>query len=531
MVANADAPDTGPPPNIVPANTSLAAVLSGHRRAVGHRTVQTPASAAERWTISFGSLSGTREEHRIGEDVRTDETLGPTSTASGTFKGRDWNQNANGHVTYQTGLHRRDDADQRAIVAASHTGVTLLGRVKAPVDAYVVKIDPPGGRLEYVFFDAATLLIDRIESIRDGRRMTVTYSDYRATAGVQLPWQIRSSDGFSTNDAFETLVSYTVGEPIAPSAVAIPTPGPPLLRAPAGGVTVPVTIADDRIVVRTRMGGHAVDFLMDSGADGIVIDEDIVEALHLRTYGRMKGETAGSYALSDTVLPQVDIGPLTMRNVHAIGLPFVQHSADGTPIAGLLGYDFIADLVWRIDYSNGTLQAFDPASFVPPSGARAFALTFDDRVPTISARIAGVAAPAMLVDTGADRSTLFSSFVDAHAAAMSDRGLGSEMQAAWPFLGHFSGVGGTVAYRPLQAGPFQFGSFAFPKWLFYVTQNAASFEFEDYDGLIGQDVLRNFDVYLDYPHAKMYLVPNNRFRQRWPDQAAFGSASSTISAE
>jgi hypothetical protein len=56
---------------------------------------------------------------------------------------------------------------------------------------------------------------------------------------------------------------------------------------------------------------------------------------------------------------------------------------------------------------------------------------------------------------------------------------------------------------------------SFPQWLFEVTQNDASFELEDYDGLIGQDFLRNFDVYLDYPHSKVYLVPNDRFRARW----------------
>jgi hypothetical protein len=60
------------------------------------------------------------------------------------------------------------------------------------------------------------------------------------------------------------------------------------------------------------------------------------------------------------------------------------------------------------------------------------------------------------------------------------------------------------------------GGWSFPTWLFDVTQNAAAFEFEDYDGLIGQDFLRNFDVYLDYPNAKVYLVPNDRFYDRWP---------------
>ena len=89
------------------------------------------------------------------------------------------------------------------------------------------------------------------------------------------------------------------------------------------------------------------------------------------------------------------------------------------------------------------------------------------------------------------------------------------MNDAFPFINDFSGVGGTVDYRPLEVGPVVVSGWSFPKWLFEMTQNAASFELEDYDGLIGQDFLRNFDVYLDYPHDKVYLVPNDRFRKRW----------------
>ena len=35
------------------------------------------------------------------------------------------------------------------------------------------------------------------------------------------------------------------------------------------------------------------------------------------------------------------------------------------------------------------------------------------------------------------------------------------------------------------------------------------------DGLIGQNVLRYFDVYFDYSREKMYLVPNDRYRERF----------------
>jgi hypothetical protein len=48
-----------------------------------------------------------------------------------------------------------------------------------------------------------------------------------------------------------------------------------------------------------------------------------------------------------------------------------------------------------------------------------------------------------------------------------------------------------------------------------IAGDAPDFESEDFDGLIGQDVLRYFTLYLDYPHAKVYLVPNDRYKQRF----------------
>jgi hypothetical protein len=89
------------------------------------------------------------------------------------------------------------------------------------------------------------------------------------------------------------------------------------------------------------------------------------------------------------------------------------------------------------------------------------------------------------------------------------------MSSSFPFIGNILGVGGKVEVRPVQVSSLGIGSITLPDWLFEVSHNAPSFEAEDYDGLIGQDVLRNFDVYFDYSRSMMYLVPNDRYRQRW----------------
>ena len=140
----------------------------------------------------------------------------------------------------------------------------------------------------------------------------------------------------------------------------------------------------------------------------------------------------------------------------------------------------------------------------------------DDGVPIVEVRIGEATAKNFVVDTGADRSMIFSGFAAAHPHDVSDQGLGEEMTAASPpFVDNISGVGGKVQVRPVQVSALSIGTIRLPDWLFEVSQNAPSFEGDDYDGLIGQDVLRNFDVYLDYAHQVLYSAPNERYRQRW----------------
>ncbi len=247
-----------------------------------------------------------------------------------------------------------------------------------------------------------------------------------------------------------------------------------------------------------------------------LLDQSVVEALKLETFGRSTEATAGTYTASRAILPKLTLGAVELNDVEIMAAPYVDWSDAKTPVAGLFGFDFLAGCVVAIDYEGGTVDAIDPNTFTPPAGAVALPIRLDDGVPAIAARIGAATGSSFILDTGADRSMLFSDFVTAHPEETSDQGLGSAMLASFPFLEKMSGVGGRVTVRPVQVADFGLGSVTFPRWFFYATAaEARAFEGEDYDGLIGQDVLRNFVVYLDYRHRQIYLVPNERFRQRY----------------
>lgn len=504
---------TAAPAGITPANTTLAAVLALHRKAVGRLAPGLARTRDEQWKVQIGGLDGTQSSVEDGKNDRDDTTLGPFHTATGTWNGRDWHQNENGEVVLERGLHHLDDISARAL-AAQGRGVSLLGTVTSPVPAYVVKVAPPGGRIEYLYYARDTGLIVRRDEARRGRRHVATYGDFRTTDGVTEAWHVHTTDGRAENDGDYTMTALTMGQPVAAAQLAIPAATTPVaLSGPR--VSIPIKQIDDRIIIPVTIAGHTVDFQMDSGASGIVMDDAVVDALKLKTYGKVTVETAGTYTEGATIVPLMTFGGVTMTNVQMQSLPFTFWSDDKTPVAGLMGFDFIDGAVMHVDYLHGTLEAIDPKSFVPPAGATALPIALDDDVPMIDVGIAKAIGHLFIVDTGADRSALFSNFVAAHPGDVLDQGLGDQMLAQYPFVTDFNGVGGTVKYRPLQVGPLTLGGIVFPKWLFSGTHDAPSFEGDDFDGLVGQDVLRNFDVYLDYAHEKIWLVPNDRYKARW----------------
>jgi hypothetical protein len=503
---------TLPPFGIMPTRATLATILQAERRARGK-----PSAAGdvriEDWNVTIGNTAGTLHRVVRGDDERSDLTLGTMHRASGRFRGRSWSQDYSGQVVTKTGVHRSDDISEAALASVRPaTGVTLIGQTNQPVSAYVVKVAPPRGRLEYVFFDTHTGLIDRIEAADSGERVVTSYDDFHTTNGITRAWHVRITS--PTSDQDERLVSLRYGAAVRGEDLAVPS-STRLLTFETPRVALPAKIVADRIIVTVRIKGRPVNLQLDSGASNVVLDQRVADALHLAQVGPFKQRTAGTYGTHLAALAQMTAGGIAAAGLVVEIAPFEEWADASTPVAGLLGYDFLSGCVLHLDYVNGTVEAIDPHAFVPPAGAAVVSIGLDDRIPIVPAIVGGARSAAFVLDTGADRSLVFARFVAAHPKRTADRGLGTEEQDAYPFTMYLSAVGGDISYRLLQIAPFSFAGYAFPQWLFGAPYDPAAFSVEDYDGLIGQDVLRNFDVYLDYPHLRIYLAPNARYRERW----------------
>jgi len=508
-------PSAKPPAGIVPTTATLAQVLALYRASEGKATSDFKTYRETDTIAAFGE-TGTYSEIDSGDDYIETTQLGPSRTSGGSYHGQRWRQNDNGYTRLVSGIHEEEehssDALARSIRGENLASVKLLGEVASPVHAYIVEVNPEQGRHEWLFIDVATGRLVRTEESRVGHRVVWTYDDFRTTDGIVTPWHQHLFDGFAGNDVDWRITQLAYGMPVAASDVAIPPTKSPL-RFPSGvtRVRLPARIEDGVIIVRLVINGRGLDFQLDSGSSGIAIDDDVARQLGLRTYGQSTHTVAGTFQSSSAIILQMQIGALTMDDVKVSCLPFTYDPDFETKIVGLLGYDFLAGAVVKVDYYDGTVDAFEPSSFAPPPGeVFALPMKLDDSVPTIDATVDDSSADNFIVDTGSTFVLVFQTFARSHAAELPPVSYTIANKTYYPML-TAQGVGGFFSLQPAIVDRFKAGAGVENLQVFDVVDAVADFQGEDDDGLLGYEFLRLFDVYLDYKDSVLLLQPNPSF--------------------
>jgi predicted aspartyl protease len=508
-----------PPDGLHPSTAKLETVLAAWRAADGSATKKI-VTEVENDDVSAYGLTGVTHIVVAGDDYRETDALGPVTTQFGRYHGQRWRLNENSILINEIGVHKRNQVDSEALHAASIAptkDVTLAGEVDAPAPAYVLRVNPPDGRLQWLLVDKKSSLLDSEIDVYPERRLVISYDDYRPLDGEMRAWHTHVADGRPQNDEDYRITSDDFNVPVPDDDIAIPQGGSTIVSFPDGvsSVKLPATVTYGSVVVRLTINGRGLDFLLDSGADGIVLDSEVAKEIGVKTFGKFVQTTMGSYEASQAVIPEIGIGTVTLRNTYVQILPFNQQLDYGTKIVGLLGFDFIANAVVTIDYDHGTVTATNPDQFKPPTTGVEIGAVLDDGVPYVQAQVDNAVGEHFILDTGADDVVIFSSFADAHPDDVADEGLGRSINAAFPFLSAV-GVGGEIAMTTTQVSAYHFGTVKFEDFLLYRTHGNTAFEGEDEDGLVGYDVLRYFLVTLDYRDGEIYLQPGQMLQQASP---------------
>ena len=466
-----------------------------------------PHSVTEDWDLTQESMSGHKHVARRGDDDVQVTVLGPFTTSSGTVGGKSWHQNENGY-TIVTG-----SSPEERLASDSPVVNRVVRRVRAPVDAYVIETHRINGVIERDYYAPSDYLLLRQEYEFKGLVNHFDYTDIRRDNYGRRAWRVEGVFAKSTNKLDERLVRVTENPQLDDATFAIPPTRGTLVEFPPGVDTVRISDSiDTHIYVTVNINGHDLTFILDSGAGGILIDTQAAKELGLPMYGKATQYVAGTFQRSRTIAPVIQVGDITMHNVAMFTGPLDFHEGSRR-VSGLLGYDFIAGAVIRIDYQRRTADASRPSAFTPPELATAqMPIRLDEQVPVVSVGVGNSTSTSMIVDTGAGQVPVlfFDNFVKAHPGAVKDEGLGTGYD---PDVAYIGGVGGYVHIVPLRLSSFRFAGLEFKHFIVIRAEQGGAFGSFSDDGLLSPGFLKYFTVYLDYPDQRIYFEPNENYTQ------------------
>jgi len=434
--------------------------------------------------------------YRRGEDELITVARGPIHSSYGSQRGVDWHQNSNGITV--------PDLPDPGLAAPVKT-VTTVKRVSAPLDAYVLtELDSSGyGMREYI--DSGNYLVLRHDDIGAAGTTTTTNTSYARYGTQLLPASWRVEDR-----PFKQTMTYTRTRFVAGNTSAADVAKPAarqIVSLPAGIAVIDLHahFEGGQISVPVSIAGRTFFFLLDSGASALTIDPGVAKELGL-TLVNARPEVAGKrYQAHDTVIPAIDVRGLQMHDIVASVVPLGMGRKPTDP-AGLLGFDFLAQLAVRIDYEHQRVLAMDPRSYEPPSGpdVAALPLRLGSQVPMVNADLGGAISQRLIVDTGSPSALLLFDYFSRRHGDVLRFPLDDSARSSDPAAGTSPGIGGDFKSRPFRMRYVGLGHFSIAGVVADAVTSRGTYPQDD-DGLIGSDLLQFFTVDLDYAAGRMFL--------------------------
>lgn len=463
-------------------------------------------------SVSGVNLKGAFRSWQTDNAERYDEAIGERFESSLRIGDRQYIINQSGNVREVRGILAQRERTADFINSEQFVSQPqydhLAGTVTLPDGraAYEIHVAPPNGQPETLYLDTKTSMIDRVSYDANDGTATEDYYDYKTFAGALVAQREVDSNGDHAYDVTHHTERIAVDKKVDPAVFTLP---PSTVVSTDKPVTVPLDERDGHYYTRVHVGSHDYSFLIDTGAQGIVIDAHVANAEHLQPEGRL--EVSGAQrvgGLGFASLDSIQVGPATLpvRMVSVLDLRGVtgRSSPDG-----ILGYPFFASAEVSIDAGRHTMTFARPGALKVP--VTPIPVDVDRELIELQGKVNSVDG-RFVVDTGnSTELLLFAPFMHAHPYLLA----GEDRHFASNF-----GVGGSARALAATVDELDMGGFRFfNRYASIMLTDQGAFADRFDAGNIGMAVLKNFVVTFDVANAKMYLeqardFDDGRFRER-----------------
>lgn len=266
------------------------------------------------------------------------------------------------------------------------------------------------------------------------------------------------------------------------------------------------------IIVRATIDNlkDSLNFILDTGSGGISLDSITVGEINIptvpsgRTIRGIAGVRQVDFAYNHRLnLPGLRIDSLDFHINNYNMLSGVY----GMKIDGIIGYSFFKRYVVTIDFDKKMLGVYPTGPFKYPKGGH----ILKPAITALPMQYAELTENAMFasrffLDTGAGLCLLLSK------QFVTDSSVFPQEKRYYTSVAE--GIGGKKTMLITTLKRFKLGSYRFrhmPVYVFDDDYNVTSYPF--LSGLIGNDLLRRFNMTINYSRSEFHLLPNSSYRE------------------
>jgi len=252
----------------------------------------------------------------------------------------------------------------------------------------------------------------------------------------------------------------------------------------------------------------SLNFILDTGSGGISLDSTRVKELGLKPEPSEKSirGIAGIRKVSFLYNQKLKLPNLTIDslNFHVNNYDILTN-VYGERIDGIIGYSVISRYIIKLNYDSSIVEFWSKGTMKYPRGGyllRPFISTLP--VQGVRVRDERTINSRFLYDIGAGMNMIFSTdFINDSSLLSKKRKL---------YAKEAEGLGGKIdmaitVIKEIKLGPYRFRNV--PVYIFDDVFNATSYPY--LGGLIGNDILRRFNVVMNYDRREIHLLPNSHF--------------------
>jgi len=255
-----------------------------------------------------------------------------------------------------------------------------------------------------------------------------------------------------------------------------------------------------------------LNFILDTGSGGISLDSSTCDEFHIpltptdTTITGIGGVRKVSFSFDQQLqLPGLKIDHL---NFHVNDYD-VLSSVYGEKVDGIIGYSFFSRYIVKLNFDSNMVEVYTPGKISYPREGHTLHPVF-------------TALPIQYLQIKDKRKTNFNYYFDTGAGLcflMSEqyaRDSGILLSRRKPVITQAEGMGGRSQMRltvvkELKIGPYRFRHV--PTYLYNDEYNVTSYPFVG--GLVGNDLLRRFNLVVNYPNREIHLKPNSHFNDQF----------------